>query len=136
MKNKEHVYLLVVLFSGKSGVSRSRAEAIQNSVELLHQRYRRAHIRLIQTNKDFNRALGLDLGIKQLPPETLIFFCDCDVSFSQQFLNRCRHNSVMGKQVYYPIVFGQYNPDVVKSFSPKERTKNLLDINKHTGQTM
>ena len=134
IKTGEHVYLLVVLFTGKTGISRSRAGAIKNNIEFIQQKYRRSHIRIVQTNKQFSRALGLDLGAKQLPLETLMFFCDTDVTFTRDFLERCRLNSVSEKQVYYPIVFGQYNPEVVKGFSPKERTRNLMDINKHTGR--
>lgn len=134
LKTKEHVYLMVVLFTAKTGVLRSRGDAIKNTVEMVKQKYRHAHIRLVQTQYEFNRALGLDIGAKQLRAESLMFFCDSDIMFTQDFLGRCKQNAIMEEQVYYPIVFGQYNPSVVRKFSPVSRSKDLQDINKHTGQ--
>ncbi|XP_014673644.1 PREDICTED: chondroitin sulfate N-acetylgalactosaminyltransferase 2-like [Priapulus caudatus] len=50
-----------------------------------------------------------------------------------EFLQNCRLNAKIGRQVYYPVVFSQYNPDIVKAYSPEKYTKDLLDINKYTG---
>ncbi len=133
LKMREHVYLLVVLFGGKAPTDKTKADALRESMHKLHQKYRSSHIRVVQTNKDFSRALGLDLGAKQLPPEALMFFCDIDVAFTSDFLNRCRHNTIQNSQVYYPVVFAQYNPEVIKKYTPYKEIKHLLAINKHTG---
>ena len=47
----------------------------------------------------FTSICRIDLGVKQLPPESLLFFCDADVTITPDFLTRCRHNAIQGKQV-------------------------------------
>ncbi len=37
-------------------------------------------------------------------------------------------------QVYYPITFAQYNPDIVKEYSPEGKVNGLNEINKYTGK--
>ena len=134
LKTQEHVYLLVVLFIGKTKQDEEEAESIIKDIKHLSQRYRKAHVRIVQTHKEFSRSLGIDLGAKQLPQEALMFFCDVDVRFTRDFLSRCRHNAEKETKVYYPIVFAQYSQDVVKKYSPKEKSRNLMDINKYTGR--
>lgn len=135
LKPKEQVYLLVVLFITKSHEATVKGEAVIKKIMGLGSKYPSSHIRVIQTNKAFNRALGLDLGAKQLPPEMLMFFTDTDMVWTRDFLTRCRYNAVQGQQVFYPIVFAQYNPEMVSKYSPQEEIKyGLREINKHTGE--
>lgn len=47
--------------------------------------------------------------------DALLFFCDVDVVFTVDFLERCRQNTDRGRRVYYPVVFSQYNPKYVNS---------------------
>ena len=39
----------------------------------------------------------------------VLFFCDVDVLFSRKFLENCRQNTKLGKQVYFPILFSEYD---------------------------
>lgn len=130
---KEHVYLLIVLFAGDSPSDVKMVSEIRGTVQSLLTKYPSAHIRIIQTNIEFSRATGLDLGIKQLSQDALIFFCDVDVIFGREFLARCRQNAVQGKQVYYPMVYAQFDPVIVKKYSPSDQVKDLMKINKYTG---
>lgn len=128
----ENIYLLIVLFVGKDSVD--DPDKLKTIARTLSDKYRNSHIRIIQTRSAFNRALGLDLGARQLPSDALLFFCDVDVQFNSNALHRCRHNAQEGHQVYYPVVFAQYSPDMVLKYSPPEKVKNLMAINKHTGR--
>ena len=47
--------------------------------------------------------------------DALLFLVDIDCSFDQQLLYRIRHNTHQGKQVYFPIMFSQYDPDMMNS---------------------
>ena len=82
----------------------------------LYERYRKkypeAKLNWIEMNGQFSRSLALTMGASQFQPNSLLFFCDVDVAFAAAFLERCRRNTVKEKQVYYPIVFSQYAPEV------------------------
>ncbi|CAH1789144.1 unnamed protein product [Owenia fusiformis] len=133
LKNKEDVHLIIVAFTGKPGIDKN-VDKIRNLVQVYTVRYRpMARIQLIFTYKPFSRGQGLDIGAKQIPGEKVIFFCDIDMRFNREFLNRCRQNPKRGRQVYYPIVFAQYDPDIVRNYSPKVSSPNPMAINKYTG---
>ncbi|XP_035687961.1 chondroitin sulfate synthase 1-like [Branchiostoma floridae] len=86
----------------------------------------------VEADGEFSRAVGLDTGARQLAPDALLFFCDIDVDFDQGFLQRCRNNAEVGRQVFYPAVFSQYDPDLVMEGIPgKPKPTNLRDINKY-----
>ncbi|XP_066301800.1 chondroitin sulfate synthase 1-like [Branchiostoma lanceolatum] len=90
--------------------------------------------RYVEAEGEFSRAVGLDMGARQLPPDALLFFCDIDVDFDQGFLQRCRNNAEIGQQVFYPAVFSQYDPELVMEGIPgKPKPTNLRDINKYNG---
>ena len=130
------IYLLVVLFVGESTHDKQRTDLVQVMLKNLQRRYKhmKAHIhfKVVQTNRQFSRSLGIEIGTKQLPREALLLLCDVDVWFSKQFVSRCRENTIHNKRVYYPIMFAQYNPEIVKGYSQKPVT-NLMDINQETG---
>lgn len=60
----------------------------------------------------FSRALALTVGAAQHDKSSLLFFCDVDLEFNAEFLSRCRANTIKSKQVYYPIVFSQFAPEI------------------------
>ena len=130
-KNQMQLYLMVILFVDSH--SKNKDELVRVLMTSLQRRYRTAHIRLIQTTRPFSRALALDLGSKQLPNNILMFFCDVDVWFNGDFLDRCRENTVQYHRVYYPIMFAQYNPDIVSRYS-NTTIKNFMQINSNTGE--
>ena len=59
----------------------------------------------------------MDLAARQLPADALIFFVDVDVSFDANFVENCVVLAERGKVAYYPIVFSQYDPQIVGNFS-------------------
>ncbi|CAG2229702.1 CHSY [Mytilus edulis] len=79
--------------------------------------YGGADIEVIYADGPFNKAKALDLGMFQLSEDSLLFFIDVDIIFDRDVLLRIRYNTIKNIQVYYPIVFSQYNPSLICSIS-------------------
>lgn len=108
---KQNVKLVIILFSRDSG-----QESIKH-IELIQEyqnRFPSAEMTLIPMKGEFSRGLGLEMGSSQFDNDTLLLFCDVDLIFRGDFLQRCRDNTVQGQQVYYPIIFSQYDPKVTR----------------------
>ena len=124
--NERHFRLLVVLFEGDDSVliidehnSTSGAKAFKQS-ELIGDMFKELRskyggdddtLRLVVKEAPFSRSIGCETGAAQFAPDDLIFFVDVDMFFTSDLLARIRANTVAGKQVYYPIVFNEYNRD-------------------------
>ncbi len=55
---------------------------------------------------------ALDVGVASLEdPNDLVFLADVNTKFASGFFRRCRSNSQLGKQVYFPYPFTLYNSD-------------------------
>ena len=44
-----------------------------------------------------------------LTDSSLLFLCDIDVLFTKKFLQNCQSNTALGRTVYYPIIFSEYD---------------------------
>ena len=62
---------------------------------------------------EFSRARALGFGVHRNVNDTLLFFADVDLIFETEFYNRCRAGAILGKRVYFPIMFSQFNPQIV-----------------------
>jgi len=131
---REDVYLLLVLFINRTNGSQSKIALVKEQTLSISRRYHNAHISILQTRKQYSRSLGIELGVKQLPNASLMFFCTVDVDILPSFLFRCQQNALLSRQVYYPIVFAQYDPKIVQTYSKKYDYKDLYSINRHTGK--
>lgn len=132
----EKVCLIIVLVLDKNKEDDSVNE-IKKQVAKVQKDYPRADIQIIETAGEgaFARGLTLDLGTRHLRNDSLIFFVDIDLLFSNAFLQRCRLNAVQGKRVFYPMMFSQYNPSYIRKYAPAN-AQNLMDINKYTGRVV
>ncbi|KAJ8392729.1 hypothetical protein AAFF_G00072130 [Aldrovandia affinis] len=110
----QSVKLSIVLVDNDSNQDREK------HLELLkeyHDKYPKAELSVTPMSGDFSRGLALEMGSSQLDNDTLLFFCDVDLVFNGDFLQRCRDNAVQGRQVYFPVIFSQYDPKVVHAGS-------------------
>lgn len=58
---------------------------------------------------EFSRSVALREAAKLVPSaQSIIFHCDVDMLIRRTFLDRCRHNTILGKQVYYPVFYSLY----------------------------
>lgn len=85
-----------------------------------HNRYPKADLSIIPMTGGFSRGLALEIGSSQLRNNSLLFFCDVDLVFNTDALQRCRDNTIEGSQVYFPVVFSQYDPKIVYAGDPPE----------------
>ncbi|XP_046902416.1 chondroitin sulfate synthase 2 isoform X2 [Hypomesus transpacificus] len=54
----------------------------------------------------------MDIISKKHPLDTLFFIANVNTNVNAEFLNRCRMNSINNWQVFFPIHFQDYNPDL------------------------
>ncbi|XP_077999395.1 chondroitin sulfate N-acetylgalactosaminyltransferase 1-like [Glandiceps talaboti] len=129
IKGDKNVYLTVVYF-GTEGLTE-----IQSSLHTVATRNNFKQFRLLNLNGEFSRGRGLEEGAKSWQGEnTILFFCDVDIAFTLDSLERCRLHSQAGKKVYYPIVFSLFNPAIVYEDSPVlPMEDDQLRIHKDTG---
>ncbi|RWS10829.1 chondroitin sulfate synthase 1-like protein [Dinothrombium tinctorium] len=67
-------------------------------------------LKFAQLGGHFARAAGLQRGSSLFEKDDLLFFVDVDMHLQSELFQNVRLNTIKGKQVYYPIVFSQYNP--------------------------
>jgi chondroitin sulfate synthase len=115
LEANEPVKLAIVLFSENKD-----QQAIQENFQIkdifyrLKQKYSHDVLHLVELQHKFSRSIGCETGASLFPPSALLFFIDVDMIFTKDFLTRLRLNTIESKQVYFPIVFSQYdlNPGI------------------------
>lgn len=70
-----------------------------------------------------------------VPSDNILFLINEDMHFTDVALKHCRSIPIQGKQVYYPVAFGQYDPDIIEKGMPPGKPKdiNKRDHSKFTG---
>ena len=104
-----HVSLAVMFFS--EGMDQGSSEVIQTAVSDLHGRYPRHDVRVIYMSGSFSRERALKVGADLYTKDDLLCFMDIDIHLTPQAVENLRFNAVPHKQVFFPIVFSQYDPD-------------------------
>lgn len=124
----EKTSLLVVLYQSKDENSFNKTIDL---IERLKHRYRSASVDVLPVPGEFSRARALHVGASKLQPEDLMLFIDVDIVFTSSALNRIRLNTLPGRRLYFPIVFSQYNPQVV--YGEVGKQDRLFAINEISG---
>lgn len=120
----EDASLTIVLFSGPD------AQKVRSMIQTYTSRYKAAKINIVDTQGEFSRGVGLHKGVEKFKNEDLVFIVDIDLDISTSFLQRCRLNTISGKQVYFPIFFKLYNPEFVSQY---HRGNSSMRIARHSG---
>ncbi|EDO49436.1 predicted protein, partial [Nematostella vectensis] len=123
----KRVFLTVVFF-GEEGRSEIKSLLVD-----LSKTHNFTDYKVITLDVPFSRGLGLQKGVLDWDKgNVLMLFCDVDVYFTPEFLEKCRFYTSPGHQVYYPIVFSLYNPEVVYGGSPPP-SKEQFKVNRESG---
>ncbi|MGH0161717.1 UNVERIFIED_CONTAM: hypothetical protein FKN15_041667 [Acipenser sinensis] len=124
----QNVKLLLLLFSTDNNTEKMK------QVELMreyHMKYPKADMEIKSVSGPFSRALALDVGSSRFSNDSLLFYCDVDLLFTADFMKRCRSNTILGEQSYFPIIFSQYDPKVV--YAGKVQSDNHYVFTLKTG---
>lgn len=120
LRRKESAHLIVVLYHSDSGGEDD--SDYQRSVDLFvryQRRYGADRLELVHADGAFARGRGLELGAQRCRPDALLFLVDVDIMWTAGSLLRIRLNTRQGQQVYFPIVFSQYDPGPVCKEQPQ-----------------
>ncbi|CAH2048998.1 unnamed protein product, partial [Iphiclides podalirius] len=111
LKSDEAVSLVIVLYlDSKDPLDYVNTQSLVTYYKDLYSK----DIRVIQMGSTtFSRGAALTEGLKACEDDDLVFFIDVDMMFNHVSLRRIRINTIKYHQVYFPIVFSEFNPDVV-----------------------
>lgn len=114
LKRNQKTSLIILYF-----IEVSPSEEHMRIFKYYKDKYPKSALDWIDMQGQFSRSLALTLGSAQYEKSSLLFFCDVDLQFTSGFIDRCRANTILSRQVYYPIVFSQFTPNI----SPKNLTQ-------------
>lgn len=131
LKTGEKTALVILLFRSQDNSSNRTMEYVSN----LEMKYPEESIKVIPVNDDFARAMALEIGTAYCKDDeyNILFFIDVDMIFTRQTLERIRLNTVRDKQVYFPIVYSEFDPSVVYNNKNITESPTHYLINADTG---
>jgi len=134
--DKSELTLIVVT----SKISQDSFGRLKSLAESLSSQYKKpgAAIHMTSYQKGSSTHLGLDfvaadLISNQLGPEALIFLCHPFTEMYPDVLNRVRINTISGWQLYSPIPFSEFNPEVSLAGLPPRKSGEILNISTNVG---
>ncbi|CAG9791100.1 unnamed protein product [Diatraea saccharalis] len=132
LKSNEAVSLIVVLYLDiKSPTDYQNSQSLISYYKDLYAK----DIKVVTMGSTpFSRGAALTEGIKVVPEDGLAFFIDVDMMFNFISLRRVRINTIKYNQVYFPIVFSEYNPEVVNGEDFNKFKDENLVINTDLGR--
>ena len=127
IKHKENVFLTIIIYGNLT-----TTKELKNILNKFTANAGFTAFDIMRRDAPFSRGRALDDGVKRWNgnQDVLMFFCDVDVSFDREFLRRCRTNTLTAKQVYYPVLFSQYNPSISKK---TDTGKYSVEIDSESG---
>lgn len=114
LRENENVELLISLFIDPTD---PKVSSVFNIIDYLNKKYRKRAISTIKLYGEFSRGVAIDKAIQSshIKDNDIIFLIDVDIYFQALTLKRIRENTIRNQQIYLPIVFSEYNPELVGS---------------------
>jgi len=110
LKRNEQASLAVMLYRSEQD---DRTDDMMSYINTLKQKYPNHRLAAVEMPGMFSRGVALQHGSTLYNADDLLFFIDVDMYMHHSTLQRIRINTVLGNQVYFPIVFSQYDPQFV-----------------------
>ncbi|KAJ8680351.1 hypothetical protein QAD02_016138 [Eretmocerus hayati] len=147
MDKKDKIQLTVILLYNPGYTSRGNGDVYQQIKQramFLTEKYKKDQLKVTWLSirlpissslieiEPFLKIAIADLYVKKFSSDNLILFADCRMELKSEYLNRVRMNTISQWQVFSPIPFVQYDPDLIH-YDPN--TKNVeFDITHHHGK--
>ncbi|XP_056611567.1 chondroitin sulfate synthase 2 [Triplophysa dalaica] len=101
--------------------------SIKAQINAYEQRYPTVKVPWISVKSESPSQIKLmDIISKKHPVDTLFFIATVKTNVNSEFLNRCRMNSINSWQVFFPIHFQYYNPNIAYHNQPHPNTADLV----------
>ncbi|XP_050695418.1 chondroitin sulfate synthase 1-like isoform X2 [Eriocheir sinensis] len=113
LEREENVVLVVVSFQPPLGEEDTR-DHMEALVSSLHLDFPKTDMTVLQANTSFSRAMALELGANLCKESDLMLFIDVDMTFTAATLDRVRLHTRERLQIYYPIVFSEFDPQFTR----------------------
>ncbi|XP_061698282.1 chondroitin sulfate synthase 2 [Syngnathoides biaculeatus] len=105
---------------------------VKTQINLYERKYPAVKIPWISVKTDTPSQIKfMDIISKKHPVDTLFLLASVNTNVNSEFLNRCRMNSINNWQVFFPIHFQDYNPDVAYHSQPRPATIDLVKDSGH-----
>ncbi len=109
LKTMENV-VLVIVYSVKQMNSWEETKKVQQVLDFYQKQYPESVMKLVEITGAFSRGIALNKGASLFPGDALLFILDVDIHLSRDVLYRIRANTLQNRQVYFPIMFSQFDP--------------------------
>jgi chondroitin sulfate synthase len=121
----ENVELVISLFINTSD---SKLTLVLQNIDHLNNKYQRQSIKTVKLYGEFSRGIAIEKAIQSsyIKDVDIIFLIDVDILFQTMTLQRIRENTIQNKQIYLPIVFSEYNPELVGNIRTNAFTASFV----------
>ena len=117
LESGDNAYLLIVfVYETKDQQNDDIYSMIKSTVAFYENKYHNSsHVTWTAVRISSNPSLFavMDAVSRRLSPESLIVCCTVGMELSIEFLNRVRMNTISGWQVYFPIGYWSYKPNLI-----------------------
>lgn len=125
LQTGQQVAMVIVLFP--TFADDDPKEQIKHLVESSSPKYVN-RVEIIEREERFARAVALQVGAESCADNCLLFFVDVDMIFDEDTLRRIRQHTISNRQMYFPIVFSQFDPSFA---TPMQRGPTIGGNNNH-----
>ncbi|XP_070159253.1 chondroitin sulfate synthase 2 [Polyergus mexicanus] len=146
MEKKYKTFLMMVLLYNFDSPSKSRSDIfyeVKRNIIMLNEKYKKNQSRITWlsirlpnnvTSIDLNPMLRIavtDLCAKKFSSESLVLLVEARTKLKIDYLNRVRMNTISRYQIFSPIPFIEFHPDIIYV---EEAAPNEVDVNSNYGK--